>query len=56
MNRTTRLIFLTVTMSLTLLVTNADSDPGTQPATASQEAAMKALLTRQQTSWNQGDV
>ena len=29
MNRTMHLIFLTVTMSLTLLTTNADSDPGT---------------------------
>ena len=56
MNRTMRLIFLTVTMSLTLLATNADSDPGTQPATASEEAAIKAVLTRQQTSWDQGDV
>jgi hypothetical protein len=36
-----RLIFLTVTMSLTLLATNADSDPGTQPATASEKAAIK---------------
>jgi beta-aspartyl-peptidase (threonine type) len=51
-----RLIFLTVTMSLTLLGTNADSDPATQPATASEEAAVKGLLTRQQASWNQGDV
>ena len=56
MNRTMRLIFLTVTVSLTLLATNADSDPGTQPATASDEAAIKAVLTRQQTSWDQGDV
>ena len=56
MNRSMRLIFLAVTMSVTLLATNADSDPGTEPATTSEQVAMKAVLTRQQTSWNQGDV
>ena len=56
MNRTTRLIFLAVTMSLTLLAKSADRGAGTQPATASQEAAVKAVLAGQQTAWNQGDV
>ena len=56
MKRTMRLIFLIVTTSLTLLATNADRDPGTQPTTASEEAAIKAVLARQQTAWNQGDV
>jgi L-asparaginase / beta-aspartyl-peptidase len=56
MNRTMRLIVLTVTISLTLLATNADPGRATQPATASEEAAVKAVLARQQTAWNQGDV
>lgn len=56
MNRTMHLIFLIVAVSLTLPVRNADSDLGTPPVSASEEAAVKAVLTRQQTSWNQGDV
>jgi ketosteroid isomerase-like protein len=51
-----RVIFLIFTMSLTLPATNADPGPATQPATASEEAAMKVVLTSQQAAWNQGDV
>ena len=56
MNRTMHLIFLIVAVSLTLPVRNADADLGTQAVSNSEEAAVKAVLTRQQTSWNQGDV
>jgi|SRR5208283_253866 len=56
MNRTISLMLLTLTMSLTLLATNADPGAATQPATASEQAAIKAVLTRQQTAWNQGNV
>ncbi len=56
MNRTICLIFLTVTMGLTLLDYNAHPGPRTQPATASEEAAIKAVLASQQNAWNQGDV
>src|SRR5260370_16785212 len=56
MNRTIPLIFLMITMSLTVLASSADPGPATQPATPPQEAAMKAVLTRQQTAWNQGDL
>jgi ketosteroid isomerase-like protein len=54
MKRTMRLIFLIVTMSLTLLATNPA--PATQPATTSEETAIKGVLAGQQTAWNQGDV
>jgi ketosteroid isomerase-like protein len=56
MNRTMHLIFLIVAVSLTLPVRNVDADLGTQAVSTSEEAAVKAVLTRQQTSWNQGDV
>jgi ketosteroid isomerase-like protein len=56
MNRAMRLIFLSLTMSVTLLATNADPGPGTQQTSAPEEAALRAVLTRQQSAWNQGDV
>ena len=56
MNRSTCLMFLAFTMSLTLLATKADPGARTQPPTVPEEAAIKAVLTRQQTAWNQGDV
>jgi ketosteroid isomerase-like protein len=49
-------VFLTLTICLTLLTTYANTWSATQPATASEETALKAVLTRQQTAWNQGDV
>lgn len=56
MNRTIGLIFLMITMNLTVLAWNADPGAATQPATPPEEAALKAVLTRQQTAWNQGDM
>ena len=56
MNRTMFLIFVTVTMGLTLLAFTVDPQPRTQPATASEEAALRAVLTSQQKAWNEGDV
>ena len=56
MNRTIRLTFLALTMGLTLLAIDANRGSATQPATPLQEAAIKGVLDRQQTAWNQGDV
>jgi ketosteroid isomerase-like protein len=56
MNRAMWLIVLTLTMSLALLAANADPGSRAQPASASEDAAIKAVLARQQTAWNQGDV
>jgi ketosteroid isomerase-like protein len=56
MNRTIRLTFLALTMGLMLLAMNANRGSATQPATPAQEAAIKGILARQQTAWNQGNV
>jgi len=56
MNRTICLIFLTVTVGLAILTTNADPGLRTRPASTSAEAAIRAVLANQQKAWNQGDV
>ena len=56
MNRPIRLTFLALTIGLALLAINTDRGSATQPATPSQEAAIKEVLALQQTAWNQGDV
>jgi ketosteroid isomerase-like protein len=56
MTRTICLIFITLTMNLISLATSAHAGPQAQPPSATEEAAIRTVLTKQQSAWNQGDV
>jgi len=49
-------VLLAVTLGLTRLVVRAPSEPQTTAVQPSPQAAIEAVLRKQQTAWNQGDV
>ncbi len=56
MNRAIPYIFLAVTMSLGTSAGKSDAAPRPTPAETTQREAIQAVLVRQQTAWNQGNV